>query len=246
MNLASVRSAGRLTVVSALLVTAAAVGTPHAGASVRETTAARCYCSGGSAPQGAVAPGGYWAVVTSRTITPAGGAITAVSVPGGRVMLVIPAGAFPVPVQITLTAPKLPARGIGRKVDTGVGIQIQENGVAYPGNFGKPLTLTMSSPSVTSSSVVATWNGKSFLTAPDATAAPGAATVRFDSDPSAFAVLSPFVSAAPEAIPGATTSMTGEPFLGEGILAAVLLALGIGGLVIAIRSSRRARAQCRG
>ena len=246
MNLTSVRSAGRLTVVSALLMTAAAVGAPQAGASVRATTTARCYCSGDSALPGAVAPGGYSAVVTSRTITPAGGTIGSVSVPGGRVTLVIPAGAFPVPVQITLVAPKLPSRDAGDKVDTGVGIQIQENGVAYPGSFRKPLTLIMSSRSVISSSVVATWNGKAFLIVPDATAAPGAATVRFDSHPTAFAVLSPFVPAASEAIPGATTSMTGEPFLGEGILAAVLLALGAGGLLIAIRSSRRARAQCRG
>lgn len=247
MNLASVRSLGRLTAASALLFTVSAVGAPHAGATVLGRAAARCYCGDGSAPAAATAPGGYSAVVTSRTINPSGGAIRAVRVPGGLVTLVIPAGAFPKPVQITLTAPKPVTPGsahvTGPKVVIGVGIQVQENGVAYARSFLKPLTLTMRSSSAVPSSIVAVWNGRRFVTEPGATVARGAATVRFRSDTHPdFAVLSPMVTAAPAAIPGATTSMTGKPVLGEGILAAVLLALGVGGLVIAVRSSRRARA----
>jgi hypothetical protein len=190
-------------------------------------------------------PGGYSAVVTSRTITPAGGTIGPVRVAGGRATLVIPAGAFPVPVQITLADPKLIAlrsAGVtGYRALTGVGIQIQENGVAYPGTSVKPLTLTMRSSSINPSSVVAQWNGRSFVTEADATVARGIATVRFDTHPD-FAVLSPAAAtAATAAIRGATGAQTGEPFLGGGILAAVLLALGVGGLIIAVRSSRRAR-----
>jgi hypothetical protein len=247
MKVSNVRSVGRLAAVSALLFTVAALGALPAGASVRAPATARCYCPSGvgSGPATETAPGGYSAVVTSRTITSSGGAIGEVSVPGGRVTLVIPAGAFPVPVQITLTAPRLAALGgarlTGYRIVTGVGIAVQENGVAYPGTFRKPLTLTMRSLSAMSSSLVAVWTGKTFVTEPDATVARGAATVRFrlDTDPD-FAVLSPAVTAAPAAITGATTSMTGEPFIGEGILAAVLLALGVAGLVMAIRSSRRA------
>jgi hypothetical protein len=247
MNLANAR-AGRLTAASAVLFTVAAVGAPQAGASIGATAAGRCYCPSGSAPAAVTAPGGAggYAVVTSRTVTPAGGAIRSVSVPGGRVTVLVPAGAFPIPVQVTLTAPKLTARVAGYTIVAGVGIQVQENGVAYPGTFLKPLTLTVRSSAALASSLVAVWNGRALVTAPGATVGQGIATVRFGTGARDFAVLSPAVPAATAAIPGATTSMTGEPFLGEGILAAVLLVLGAGGLVAAVRCSRRARARCRG
>ena len=82
------------------------------------------------------------------------------------------------------------------------------------------------------------WNGAAFVTEPDSTVAPGAAVVSFDTDPD-FAVLSPSATTA-TTIPGATSSVTGKPFIGEGILAGALIALGITGLVIARR--RRGRA----
>jgi hypothetical protein len=282
MNLASARAAGRVTAVSALLLTAAAVGMPQAGASVASSATGRCYCPSGSGsgsgsgggPAAVAAPGGYSAVVTSRTITPAGGTIEAVSVPGGRVTLVVPRGAFPAPVQVTLTAPKLAAPDgahvTGYTIVAGVGIQVQQNGAAYLRAFGKPLTLTVRSSSASASSLVAAWNGTRFVTEPDATVAAGIVTVRFRSDAEPdFAVLSPAVAAAqriapargvaavrgvaaarrvaserrmaaarrvaaaPAGIPGAARSMTG-------LLAAVLLALGAGGVVIAVRSSGRA------
>lgn len=213
-------------------------GAVHARAAVSAPGPSAGY---GPPPPGVVTPpGGYSAVVTSQTITPAGGIIGPVSVDGGSVTLVIPAGAFPVNVQITLTAPDLAAVGSGGVAGddavAGVGIQVQENGVPYPGTFLKPLGLTMRSSSITSSSVVVVWNGSVFVAETGATITPGAATVSFDSDPD-FAVLAPRVALlAP--IPGATRSMTGEPFVGEGIVAGVLLLLGVGGLARAVRRSR--------
>jgi hypothetical protein len=246
MNFANARSAWRLAAISAalfpVLFTVLFTGAA-AGASVRAPAAARCYCPAGtgSGPAVAAPPGGYSAVVISRTIARSGGVIGAAGVPGGRVTLVIPAGAFPVPVQVTLTAPKLAAPGLaGYRVVAAVGIAVQQNGAAYRGAFGKPLTLVLRSSSVTPSSLVAAWNGRAFVTERGATAGRGAAAVRLRSgaDPD-LAVLSPVVTAAPAAIAGATTSMTGEPLAGEGILAAVLLVLGAGGLVMAVRSARR-------
>jgi hypothetical protein len=177
-------------------------------------------------------PGGYTVVVTSQTIGPAGGTIGPVDVGGIPTTLTIPAGAFPVPVQITLTAPDLAAIGAGgfpgHNAIAGVGIGVQENGSTYPGTFLKPLTLTMSSSSITSSSVVVVWNGTAFVTESSATVTAGSATVTFDSDPD-FAVLGPGT------VPGATTPTTGKPFLGEGILAGALVLLGATGLAYARR-----------
>src|ERR1700733_1461729 len=58
-------------------------------------------------PAAPTVPGGFSAVVTSQTIGPAGGKIGPVSVDGVTTTLTVPAGAFPGPVQITLTAPDL-------------------------------------------------------------------------------------------------------------------------------------------
>jgi hypothetical protein len=192
---------------------------------------------------GAAPPGGYSAVITSRTITPAGGTIGPVVVDGATVALVIPAGTFPGAVQITITGPNLfavgRARTVGSETIAGVGVQVQENGSAYPGTFPKPLALTIRSSSITASNVVAMWNGTAFMTATNATVVSGAAVVRFDSDPD-FAVLSPTIATATAPIPDATKSTTGKPFIGEGILACALIVLGAIGLAVGRRKRARA------
>jgi hypothetical protein len=192
---------------------------------------------GPPAPVPPTVPGGYFAVVTSQTITPAGGTIGPLTINGASVRLVVPAGAFPVPVQITLTAPDLGAIGNAGfrsfSVVAGVGIQVQENGSTYPGTFLKPLTLDISSSSITSSSLVVVWNGTAFVTDPSATVRSGEARSSFDTDPD-FAVLTP-AGTAMTAIPGATSASTGKPLLGEGILAGVLLLLGASALAFARR-----------
>ena len=71
------------------------------------------------------------------------------------------------------------------------------------------------------------------MTESGATLAAGSATVTFDRDPN-FAVLAPTGTAA-SGIPGATGASTGKPFLGEGILAGLLLLLGAAGLSYARR-----------
>jgi hypothetical protein len=197
---------------------------------------------GAPPPVAPVVPGGFSAVVTSQTIGPAGGTIGPLSVDGITTTLTVPAGAFPVPVQITLTAPDLASIGAGgfagHSAVAGVGIQVQEHGAKYPGTFLKSLSLTLSSSSITSSSIVVVWNGTAFVTESSATVTAGRAAVTFDSDPN-FAVLAS-TGTAPSPIPGATGATTGKPFLGEGILAGLLLLLGVIGLGYARR--RRAGA----
>lgn len=220
----------------------AVVSTAFLAGSARPAMAASTY--GPPPPAAEVAPPGeYSDVITSETITPAGGTIGPVKVDGATVTLVIPAGAFPVSVQITITGPDLFAVGsagmVGYKAVAGVGIQVQENGSAYPGTFLKPLILTIRSSSITSSSAVVVWNGSAFVTEPDTTIASGVAVVRFDTEPADFAVLAPLETTAAVPIPGATKPVTGKPFTGEGILACLLILLGASGLAVRRRKVRK-------
>lgn len=211
-----------------------------AGATMLITGVGGALAAGGYGPPAPVAlkvPGGYHCAVTSQTITPAGGSIGPVTIERASVTVIVPPGAFPVPVQITLCAPELWAIGNAGfrnfKVVAGVDIQVQQNGSTYPGTFLKPLTLIMSSSSITASSILTVWNGTSFVTDPDSTARSGEIKADFDTDPD-FAVLTP-ARGATTAIPGATSAVTGKPLLGEGILAAAMLLLGASGLAVARR-----------
>ena len=186
-------------------------------------------------PAPAPPPGGFTALVTTVTITPAGGVIGPLMVDGAEVTIHVPAAAFPEDVQVTVTAPDL--SGItptpGFTVVAGVGVEITLNGAPYPGTFLLPVTVTITSPRITASSEVVVWNGSSFVNDPNSTTMAGSASVSFDSDP-AFAVETPTASrTAP--VPGATAPVTGEPFLGEGILAGLLVLGGTGGLVMSRR-----------
>jgi hypothetical protein len=236
------RSGQRLITYTLELTFIAAISAVCLAGSVRPAAAAGNY--GPPRPATGVAPpGSYSAVITSQTITPAGGTIGPVVVDGAAVTLVIPAGAFPVSVQITITGPNLFAVGdagtAGYKAVAGGGIQVQENGSAYPGTFRKPLTLTIRSSSITPSDVAVVWNGTAFVTETDATVASGVSVVRFDTNPD-FAVLSPLTTTAAAPIPDATKSVTGKPFIGEGILACVLIVLGASGLAAGWRKHARA------
>ncbi len=201
-------------------------------------TGARSY--GPPAPPVSPAPGGFTAVVTTVTVGPAGGTVGPVDVDGTSTTVTVPAGAFPATVTVTLTAPDLAAITPvgGDSVVNGVGILVDLNGSPYPGTFLKPLTATLDDSKITAASVVVVWNGAAFVTDPDSTDASGVSTVSFDTDPD-FAVETP-VSAPPTPVPTATVPVTGEPFLGAGIAAGVLILGGAGGILLSRR--RRARA----
>jgi hypothetical protein len=182
-------------------------------------------------------PGGFSAVVTTQTVGPAGGTVGPVAVNGAEVTIHIPAGAFPADVQITITAANLsdipPAPGF--RVVAGVGVGVSMNGAKYSGMFLKPITVDIASPNIDASSMASIWNGSAFVTDPASAVTAGMATITMDSD-AAFIVQSP-IAPKPAPVPGATTPVTGEPFLGEGILAGLLV---LGGSY-AIFTSRRRR-----
>jgi hypothetical protein len=182
-------------------------------------------------------PGGFTEVVTTETVPTTGGAVEA-AVNGAEVGVDIPPGAFPEPVDVTLTAPdiddiKAPSCG---EVVAGVGVGISAHGEKFRGMFLRPVTVTISSPRIHPSDTVAMWNGSAWVTDTGATVTAGMASIVMDRD-GAFIVETP-PACAPE-VPGATTPVTGEPFLGVGILAGLLVLGGTG----AIFASRRRRAK---
>ncbi len=188
-------------------------------------------------------PGGFSAVVTSQTIGPAVGTIGPVDVDGALVTVHIPAGAFPVDVQIVITAPDLAAvpPSPGFMVVAGVGIGVSIDGVKYQGTFLKPITVDIATPKITASSVVGAWTGSAFVTDTSSTLTDDLASITMDSD-AAFIVQSPTAREI-EPVPGATAPVTGEPFLGEGVLAGLLLLGGTGAVFANRRRRLRAAAQ---
>jgi hypothetical protein len=110
-------------------------------------------------------PGGYDSVVTSQTCDPAGCTITA-RIDGLLDAVVVPAGAFSTPVQITLLAPNVLGLGdaghSGYRSVGGIGILIQVNGKTFTGTFAKPITVEVSGREIRPGDRVAVWNGTSF------------------------------------------------------------------------------------
>lgn len=225
--------------LSAIVLISLAAASATGGAAFAATTSDSGY---GPPPVSTpLPPGGFSTIVTSVTIGPGGGTVGPLTVDGCIVTTTVPAGAFAMSVQVTITAPDLadiPPQH-HRMVVCGAGITISVNGVKFAGTFLKPITAVFGSPNITAASDVTIWNGTSFVTDPNSTESAGSASVSFDSDP-AFAVETP-ISTPPAPVPGATVPVTGKPVLGEGIVAGALILGGAGGIA-ASRRRRRVRA----
>lgn len=195
---------------------------------------------------GTPAPGGTGAfstVVSVVNIDGATGGHATATVDGASVTLDVPAGDFTGTVQGVFSAGDLAVIGTGGFGGTAVtafGVQIDQNGHKLAGPFAKPLTVSVTKNGITTTSVVYIESGNSFAKASGWTTSTGHATGSITTDPD-FLIDTPAAAATSvgAAIPGATTPTTGKPFLGEGLGAAVLAAIGGFG---ALRWRRQRRA----
>jgi hypothetical protein len=138
-------------------------------------------------------PGGYYCVVTSRTVGQPGKLIA---------RLRLPRDTFLTPIQLTITEPYgrngnchgRPELGdAGRPgywAVGGIGILVQRNGTRYRGAFAKPLGLRLRSRWITRRSLVVVWNGRRFVNVRGAVIRRGRARIRVHANGD-FAVLSP-------------------------------------------------------
>lgn len=185
-------------------------------------------------PPAVTPPGGFTAVVTTVTIGPAGGVVGPVTVDPASLSVNVPAGAFTKPMQVTVTEPDLaqitPMPGYYNV--SGAGVIISYDGVKYTGTFAKPVTVNFTSNQIWPASKLLVWTGSAFDVAPGSMAGTGYAMTSFSHDPY-------YVVQSPTAVPRATVPVTGEPFVGEGLLAGLLVLAGAGGVVL---SRRRVRA----
>jgi hypothetical protein len=198
----------------------------------------------GGPPQSATSAG-FISIVTTQAVTNAGGTVTG-SANGATAAVTVPTGATTngANVEISTGIPDTINAGPGNTVvaDFSVALVDQSSGVKMAGPFTPPISLTISDPSIlaTDTVVMVTAPGQT-TTVSGATVAAGSAIVTFANDPN-FAVISSAApattptttpaspaspSAATPAISGATSVVTGKPFLGEGLLAGLLVLSGL-------------------
>jgi hypothetical protein len=141
-------------------------------------------------------------------------------------------GTFLAQVQITLTepygqngscqgVPEIGDAGFpGFAAFAGVGVLLQRAGagVPYQGRILKPLTLRLTSKSITRSSIVVERHGNRFVQVPHATVRPGSAIVKVTRS-SEFAVLNPVRKSASHATTSAAFVAVGSPLAGLVMLA---------------------------
>jgi hypothetical protein len=163
-------------------------------------------------------PGGG-TIVCTVAVPPAGGTVTC---PG--LVVTLPAGLTG--LNLVLSTESGPACAVTPGVT--LGLYSATTGAKYSGSFSPPATATYSDSSITAGETIVVYNPATGTWGPapaglisSATAGAGSITVTLTGDPT-FAV-----EGACGAVPGATVAVTGEPFVGEGILAGVLVAAGL-------------------
>ena len=151
----------------------------------------------GPPPPPVPVPGGYLTVVTSQTIGPGGGTIGPVSGGNLQATLVVPAGAFLTPLQVTITEPDIAGIGnagfCGYQAVAGIGVVIQNptSGAVDYSFLTHPLVLTISSPNIKAGDIIVGWNGRKFVRL-GTTAHNGVATLKITkAGYSFYAVLAP-------------------------------------------------------
>jgi hypothetical protein len=174
--------------------------------------------------------------ISSGNIGAGGGTVTG-SVDGSNVTVTVPAGTFPSGVQVAITdVSQIVVTPAGTVIVLSFGVDFCVNGQKVTGTFSPPVTVVVSNPAIKAGDVLYEFVGDT-LTPYAANVSNGQFTITVDSDPSFVLVAS---SSPTAAIPGATSVVTGKPFLLEGIIAGVLVFAG-GVLLLFLRLRLRHR-----
>jgi hypothetical protein len=200
----------------------------------------------GTATGGPTTPSGFTDIVTTQTIQPAGGTVTATA--GATTVTVnVPAGALAGPVQVVITSGStsgLSGLPSGAQPELAIGIAFEQNGEKVTGTFSSPITVTISNSSITTADQVVVYDPSTGTYVP-VSQATNVANISVTNGQISFEVLSdPYIvvlaassTAAAPAVPGATTPVTGVPILTETMAGGVLV---LASLLLAFRLRRRA------
>jgi hypothetical protein len=160
--------------------------------------------------------------VVSQAVGSTGGTVSA-PVGGSNVSVNVPAGAFPNGVEVVITLGPAPAVvPVGDALVLQFGVNFCVNGVKYQGTISPPVTVTVSNPAIHAGQTLFLQEGSTLVPA-QATISNGSLVVTVTSDPDFVLVAA---STGATVIPGATSVVTGKPFLGEGLIAGGLVLLG--------------------
>jgi len=200
---------------------------------------------------------GFITAVTAQPVTGSGGTVIG-SANGAAITVTVPSGSVPNGAEVVISTgtPSTLNAGTGQTVvdDFSVALVDPDTGFKLSGPFSPPISMTISDPSITSGdSVVILFAPGQAISVSDAVVTQGQAVVTFTNDPN-FAVVSSTTSTSTTgvvspplttpstpsgAVPNATTVVTGEPFLGEALIAGLLVLAG--GAVFATVWRRRRR-----
>jgi hypothetical protein len=200
----------------------------------------------GSSGSGPTTPTGFTDIVTTQTVQPSGGTVTATA-GSTTVKVVVPSGALATPFQVVVTSgttSDLSGLPSGAQPTLAIGIGFEQNGQKVTSTFNTPITVTITDSSITTAEQVVVYDPSTGTYVPVSQATNvanlvvtnGQVTFQVLADPY-IALLAATSAAAPApAVGGATTPVTGVPIVTEAAVGGVLV---IAGLLLAMRLRRR-------
>jgi hypothetical protein len=198
--------------------------------------------AGGSGP---TTPTGFTDIVTTQTVQPSGGTVTATA-GTTTVQVVVPSGALATPFQAVVTSGTtsgLSGLPSGAQPTLAIGIGFEQNGQKVTGTFNTPITVTITDSSITTAEQVVIYDPSTGTYVPvseatnvaNVSVTNGQVTFQVLADPY-IALLAASSAAVAPAVGGATTPVTGVPIVTEAAVGGVLV---IAGLLLAMRLRRR-------
>lgn len=160
------------------------------------------------------------AVVTSSTVGAAGGTVSG-TVGTSGVTVSVPAGDFSGGAQVAILSTSGITVPNPDVIVLSFAVNFCENGAKVTGTFPVPVTVTVTDPAIKPGQTLFIVTPGGLVPVPTASIGTGSFTLTITGDPEFV-----LVSATTTVIPGATTVVTGKPFLLEGIVAGGLVLVG--------------------